>query len=75
MSFKTRDQQIGSLLCAVGQKLKSSTWTDGICWFSFENEESCENTVKKYYAGEITVNARTLFESLNTIKRILYSKK
>ena len=69
--WRTKDQYLASTLYAIGLKLDSSEWFDNACFFVFENEQKCQEVVKKYYAGELRVDPRDLWEGFKTIKSII----
>lgn len=71
--WRTKDQFIASTLYALGLKLDSSEWIDGACFFVFENEPKCLDVVKKYYAGELMVDPRDLWEGFKIIKSIIFN--
>lgn len=71
--YRTRDQWISATLFALNKKLDSSEWLNDECWFVFENKEKCEAIVKKYFAGELRVDPRNLFNALKDIKSIIFS--
>lgn len=72
--FETKDQFIASILYACGQTFRSSGWRNSACYFKFENPEKCERIVSDYYMGDLKVDAKKLFDSLQTIKGIIYGK-
>lgn len=72
--YRTKDQYLASTLYAVGLKLDSSEWIDNACFFVFENESKCNEVVKKYYAGELRIDPRSLWDGFKTIKSIIFSK-
>jgi len=72
--YRLKDIFITSTLYALGEKIDSTEWLDGECWFLFCNESKCDELVNKYYANELKVNPRILFDSFKTIKSILFNK-
>lgn len=72
--FETKDQFIASVLYASGQNFWTTEWRDSACYFQFENPEKCRQTVSDYYRGELKVDAKKLFDALQTIKGIIYGK-
>jgi len=72
--YKTKDSELASLLYAKKQALDSSYRENGSVFFIFEDSENCERIVADYYRGKITINAKELFDSIKTIKSIIYSK-
>ena len=70
--YRTKDQFVASTLYALGEKLDSTESENGVVFFVFENGKRCEELVKKYYANDLKVNPRALFDSFRTIKSILF---
>jgi len=70
--FRTKCQFIASTLYALGEKLDSTESDGRVLFFIFENKSKCEELVKKYYANDLKVNPRALFDSFRTIKSILF---
>lgn len=71
--YKTKDQYLSSTLYAMKLRLDSTEWLNGTCFFVFEDEDKCLNVVKKYYAGELRVDPRFLWEAFKTIKSIIFN--
>jgi len=71
--YRTKCQFLASTLYALGLKLDSSEWSNGVCFFVFENQEKCEETVKKYYQGELRLDPRNLWDGFKTIKSIIFN--
>lgn len=71
--YRSKCQFIASTLYALGEKLDSTEWINGECFFIFEDAKKCSQIVKDYYAGEIKVDPRVLFNSLKDIKSIIFN--
>lgn len=71
---ETKDLYLAAVLYASGCRLQSNEWTGGKCLFYFENPKQCEDVVNRYYKNELTMNAKTLLDALQTVKGIIYSK-
>jgi hypothetical protein len=72
--YVTKDQQLASLIYATGHVLDSSYWENGSCYFVFENKKECDQLVSKYYNGLLKINAKSIFDALNTVRSIIYSR-
>ena len=59
-----------SLVCA-GQPIKTILWKDDIAYFFFTNRQDCEGLQQRYYLGQLSVDARTYYDTLRGIKRRL----
>jgi hypothetical protein len=73
-TYKTKDQFIASTIYSLGGKINSIPREDKECFFVFDNKEQCEMWVIKYYAGELKIDPRLLFDAFKTIKSIIYNK-
>ncbi len=73
--YKTKCQFISSTLYALGEQLDSTEWAGNECYFLFVNHKSrCEAVVKKYYAGNLKIDPRILFDSFKTIKSLIFNR-
>ncbi len=72
--YKTKDIFIASTLFAQGVKLISTDWVNGECFFCFADAEKSEEVARKYFADEIKISPRTLFNSFKDIKSILFNR-
>lgn len=72
--FKTKDSYLASVIYYFGFKLDSTEWQGDSLFFVFENAEEAEKIVKQYYAGELKVDPRILFDSYKIIKQIIFSR-
>jgi hypothetical protein len=72
--YKTKDQFLAALLYGKGHTLEATEWNLGVCYFLFADKEKCQDRVSEYYKGRVKVDAKALFDALNTVKAIIYSK-
>ncbi len=70
--YKTKDYLVAALLLERGQKLGGTNWEGKVCWWLFANEDEAMAIIKKHYNRELSVNSKSLFDSLRTIKSMLY---
>jgi len=72
--FKTKDQEIASVLYATGQIINSTSWENGACYFLYENKSQCDEIVANYFRGQIKLNAKVVWDAIKTIKGIIYRR-
>ena len=66
--YRTKDLAESAVLIVKGQKLFCTEWEGFICWFIFEDLETCINLSDKYFYGELLLNARDLVETMKRLK-------
>jgi hypothetical protein len=71
-NYKTKDQFLASTLYALGERFLFSEWENGKCYLYFSNKNKCEETIVKYYSGQLKIDPRILFDSFKTIKTIIF---
>ncbi len=70
--YKTRDLAEAAALITYGIQISKIERIKNICFFVFENIGLCESISKKYFFGELLVNARTYYESIGRLKTIIF---
>ncbi|OGE82402.1 MAG: hypothetical protein A3B10_02910 [Candidatus Doudnabacteria bacterium RIFCSPLOWO2_01_FULL_44_21] len=73
-SYQTKDFYIAAVLYASGQVISSSEWSNGKCYFNFENPKKCEQVVGGYYQNKVIMDAKKLIDAIQTIKSIIHSE-
>lgn len=71
--FKTKDLSEGALLLVKGQKLIQLERVGKTVYFVFTDKESCEQLSNQYWFGGCLVNAKSYFESIQTLKKRIFS--
>lgn len=71
--YKTKDLAEAGVLIIKKQKLIRMDREGRICYFVFENKTECEKLSSQYFFGEILVNARNYYETLNILKSRIFS--
>jgi hypothetical protein len=71
--FTTKDIGLCAALAATGQPIKTILWKDNIAYFLFPDRVTCDELQQRYYLGQLSVDARTYYDTLRGIKRRLYS--
>lgn len=71
--YKTKDLAEAGVLIVKKQKLIRMDREGRICYFVFENKKECEKLSSQYFFGEILVNARNYYETLNILKNRIFS--
>ena len=72
-TYKTKDIGLASALISIGQKLIEVSREGKICWFLFEDLDKCIDLDKKYWFGELLINAKTYKQSLDQLKSIVHT--
>ncbi len=73
--YETKDQFIASTLFAFDFKVTKIEWRGRECFFSFGNEVGCREIVQKYYAGELKIDPRILFDGFKAVKSMLFNSR
>jgi len=77
-NYTTVDHKLAATLLALGYKIKSyeEILEDGKRKIAFEFEgDGIKEQVLQYLSGELKMDPRNLFDSLTTIKNIIYETK
>ena len=72
MTYRVKDIGLAAALITAGQKLIEVLRESKICWFLFENGDKCAELDRKYWFGELLVNARSYKQSLDQLKNIVH---
>lgn len=74
--FESRSLDESGFLLARGKVLESVEREGLICWFVFQDKESCEKLVRQYRFGTSdNVNAREFFEAVQKLKSLIFSRR
>lgn len=71
--YKTRDLAEASAFIANGQEFKRLEREGSICYFIFDDIETCKEISTKYFFGDLQVNAREFHEGMNRLKNRIFS--
>ncbi len=71
-AYETTDLSLAGAILAAGHKLSHVERRAGRGWFIFEPDPRIGATAAKYYAGNLTVDARTYGDHLRALKQALY---
>ena len=72
--YRSRDLAEVAALVVEGKSILKIERSGSICWFVFEDKESCEMLSNKYFFGHLLVDARYYFETITRLKnRIFYT--
>lgn len=71
--YATRDLYEATALHAVGKAVKEVKKTGDTCYFYFEDVLECTRLVMAYRNKELTVDAKTMVESIKTMKDFIYN--
>lgn len=74
-SYTTRDLAEAAVLLLKNFNLLNINEADGICWFTFENKEKCEELSKNFFYGNVSVNAKSYHEAITRLKSRIFEIK
>ena len=72
--YKTKDLAEAGVLVIKKQHLTRIDREGLTCWFLFNNKKECENLSNKFFFGEVLVNAREYYETINRLKNRIFSR-
>ena len=70
--YVTKDIGLAAALLSEGKKISEIQKKNNICWFYFYNLGDCIKLDKKYWFGELLVNARIYKQNLNQLKTLIH---
>ncbi|MDD4382993.1 MAG: DUF5659 domain-containing protein [Candidatus Shapirobacteria bacterium] len=70
--FESKDLAESSFLLAKGKILESIEREGSVCWFVFQDKESCEDLVRKFRFGDSTIQAKKFYEAIQTLKKLIF---
>ncbi len=71
--YETTDLSLAGALMAAGHPISHVERRAGRGWFVFEPDPRIGATAAKYYAGNLTVDARTYGDHLRALKQALHA--
>ena len=71
--FITKDLSEAALLLVKNQKLLKLDRKERIVYFVFNDKKTCEELSNQFWFGETLVNAKSYYESIQTLKRRIFS--
>jgi len=74
INYSTKDLGEAAMLLCKGQTIERLERKGNICWFVYTDPKSCLVLSNHYYFGELTVNARSYFESVNRLKKLIFNR-
>ncbi len=72
--YKTRDLGEAGALILEQQKLTTIERQEKICWFVFEDKNTCQKLSNKYFFGNLLVSAREYKETLDRLKNRIFAE-
>lgn len=73
--YKTKDLAEASFLLAKGKSLQRIEREGRICWFIFPNELECKQLADLFWFGDSTVNGKSFYEAIQTLKNRIFSER
>lgn len=74
-NYVTRDLAEAAVLLLKNFNLLNINENKGICWFTFENKEKCEELSKNFFYGNVPVNAKSYHETITRLKSRIFEIK
>jgi hypothetical protein len=71
--YATRDIYEASAIHASGKPVKEVKRSGDVCHFCFDNVLECTNLVMAYRNKELQVDAKTMVDSMRTMKDFIYN--
>ncbi len=72
--YRTKDLAESAVLIVQHQRLIQVEREGRICWFLFEDKETCEQISNQFFFGELLVNARDYHEATQTLKNRIFAR-
>ncbi|MDP9355183.1 MAG: hypothetical protein M3R02_07850 [Chloroflexota bacterium] len=72
-AYETTDLSLAGAILAAGHKLSHVDRRVGRGWFVFEPDPRIGATVARYFAGNLSVDARTYADHLRGLKGVLHA--
>jgi len=73
--YKTKDLAEAGFLLAKGKSLQRIERQGKICWFIFPNENECKQVSDSFYFGDSTINGKSFYEAIQTLKNRIFSER
>lgn len=74
-TYSTKDLYEASFLYATGKELLDLARDGSQAWFIFEDQHSCEELVKQYWARKGSVTPKIFAEAIRSLKDKLFANK
>ena len=71
--YSTRDIYEATALHATGRPVKGVERLGDVCYFKFEGVVECGKIVMAYRNNELEVDAKTMVDSMRTMKDFIYN--
>ena len=73
--YKTKDLAEASFLLVKGKIIQRIERINHVCWFIFQNELECRRLSDLFWFGNSTVNGKSFYEAIQTLKNRIFSKR
>lgn len=70
--YRTKDLGEAGALIVKGKQLLKIERLGKVCWFIFQDRESCQVISKQFFFGDLQVNALNYFEALGRLKNRIF---
>lgn len=71
-TYRIKDIGLAAALLSSGKSMVEISKEGGICWFMFNDLDGCIALDKKYWFGELLVNAKTYKKNLDELKVLIH---
>lgn len=72
--YSTKDLAESAFLYASCCKFMHSENNNGVVWFSFSDKNKCQQLADAFWRKEAMVNAREFYNSLRTLKDLIFNR-
>ena len=73
--YKTKDLAETAALIVKKQPLINIEREKSICWFIFNDIETCQRISNTFFFGDLQVNAREYHDAITRLKNRIFSKR
>ena len=74
-NYSTRDLAEAAFLYASGSKLIETERDNGKCWFVFSDKLVCQKLADSFWRKEAMINAREFYNSMRTLKDLIFNRE
>ena len=72
-TYQTKDIGLSCSLVCSNQPIKTILWKDAVAYFIFADQAACDALSQRYNLGQLSVDARTYYDTLRGVKRRHYA--
>lgn len=72
-TYRTKELSESAALLTLGQKIIDVEKIDRICWFVFDDFDTCQKIVNQFWYDRCPVDAKTYYDSITRLKNRIFS--